>query len=92
MGTSLIRNSTSLETYSMTMPRTLRWLYGGGLFPTSEVPLYFLSLLATVGSMYYPLSGYPRNLRNSVHCEERGGQDLGERLRPWNRQASQGHN
>ena len=43
-GTSLIRNSTPLGPYNRTMPRALRWPYGGprgaGQFLMSEVPLY----------------------------------------------------
>ena len=40
IGTSLIRNSTSLGPYSRTVPRALWRPYGGGLFIMSEVPLY----------------------------------------------------
>jgi len=39
-GTSLMRNCPPLGPYSRTMPRALRWSWGGWLFPMSEVPLY----------------------------------------------------
>ena len=39
-GTSLIRNSALLESYSSTMHRALWWPYGRLLFLVSEVPLY----------------------------------------------------
>jgi len=38
-GTSLIRNSAPLGTFSRNMPRALWWPLGGGLFLMSEVPL-----------------------------------------------------
>ena len=38
-GTSLIINRFLLGTYGRTMPRALRWSWGGVLFLMSEVPL-----------------------------------------------------
>ena len=38
-GTSLIRNTPLPELYSRTIPRVLRWSWGGGLFLMSEVLL-----------------------------------------------------
>ena len=38
-GTLLIRNCAPLGPYSRIMPRALWWLYGGGLFLMSEVPM-----------------------------------------------------
>ena len=38
-GTSLIRNCRPLRPYSRTMPRALRWSWGGGAFLMSVVPL-----------------------------------------------------
>ena len=38
-GTSLMKNSGRLESYSRTLPRALWWFQGGGLFPMSEVTL-----------------------------------------------------
>ena len=40
MGTSLIRNTPLLGTFSRTAPRVLWWSYEGGRFLMSEVPLY----------------------------------------------------
>ena len=39
-GASLIRNTPLLGPHSRTIPRVVRWSYGGGLFLMSEVPLY----------------------------------------------------
>ena len=39
-GTSPIRNSAPLGPYSRTMPRSLWWSWGGGLYLMSEAPLY----------------------------------------------------
>ena len=52
-GTSLIRNSAPLGSYSRTMSRTLWWPYGGLLFPMSEVTLYHRRLedLSTYGKV-----------------------------------------
>ena len=36
-GTSLIRKNLHLRPYSRTMPKALRWSYGGGQFLMSEV-------------------------------------------------------
>ena len=43
-GTSFIRNTPLLGQYSRTIPRVLRWSYGGWLFLISEVPLYSQAL------------------------------------------------
>ena len=42
-GSSLIRNTPLLGPYSRTIPRVLRWSWGGGLFLMSEVPLWSCS-------------------------------------------------
>ena len=50
-GTSRIRNRVLIGPYSRTMPKALRWYYGGpggGLFLMSEVPLYTSRLTAVL--------------------------------------------
>ena len=52
--TSLIRNSRPLGPYSRTMPRALRWSYGGGQFLLSEVPLQIESHAVTLRRFQQP--------------------------------------
>ena len=58
--TSLLRNCTPLGVYSRTMPRDLRWPYGGGLFLVSEVPLQTQLAIVFVAQLHIPAQTWKR--------------------------------